>query len=260
MYQCRAKGCRKQFSVKVNTIFEDSPLPLSKWFVAVWSITNAKNGISSCELARALGVTQKSAWHMLHRVRCAMQSGTFKKFTGETECDETYVGGLSRNKHASKRKQFGRGPTGKAIVHGILERNGGNSRVKATVIPNTLQTTLVAHLNETIQPGATLYSDGAKPYQMLRGVEFAHQMIDHTERYVDGSVHTNSIENFWCLLKRSIKGTYVSVDAPHLNRYVGEQVFRFNERKGTDADRFAAIMPGIVGKKLDYRTLTGNKP
>jgi transposase-like protein len=269
MYQCRAKGCRKQFSVKVGTIFEDSPLPLNKWFVAVWSITNAKNGISSCELARALGVTQKSAWHMLHRVRFAMQSGSFKKFAGEVEADETYIGGLAKNMHASRRREaiHGTGGTGKAIVHGLLERHGPKStrgkavsQVKAAVIPNVQAQTLYPILNNSIEPGSHLYTDTLAAYRRMKTEKFIHQKIDHAETFAEGNCHTNSMENFWSLFKRAVKGTYVSVDAPHLNRYVGEQVFRFNERAGSDADRFAAVMPGIVGKKLDYRTLIGNRP
>jgi transposase-like protein len=266
MYQCKAKGCRKQFSVKVDTIFEDSPLPLNKWFVAVWSITNAKNGISSCELARALGVTQKSAWHMLHRVRHAMQAGTFQKFAGEVESDETYVGGLAKNMHASRRKQaiHGTGGVGKAIVHGLLERHTPKSKsgkkvsqVKAAVIPDVTGRTLYPILHDSIESGSHLYTDTLTAYRRMKSKAFIHERIDHAEAYVNGNCHTNSMENFWSLFKRAVKGTYVSVDAPHLNRYVGEQVFRFNERDGTDADRFAAIMPGVVGKRLTYDALIG---
>jgi transposase-like protein len=266
MYQCRAKCCRKQFSVKVDTIFEDSPLPLNKWFVAVWSITNAKNGISSCELARAIGVTQKSAWHMLHRIRHAMKVGSFQKFSGEIESDETAIGGLSKNMHASRRrvKILGTGFSGKAIVHGVLERAGPKSKsqktvsqVRASVIPDMKLTTLAPILKDSIEPGATLYTDTLIAYRRMKS-SFVHERIDHAVSYVEGRCHTNSMENFWSLFKRTVKGTYVSVDVPHLGRYVDEQVFRFNQRDGSDADRFASVMPRVVGKRLKYETLIGN--
>jgi len=260
MYQCKAKACRKQFSVKVNTIFEDSPLPLSKWFVAVWSITNAKNGISSCELARALNVTQKSAWHMLHRIRHAMQTGTFQKFSGEVESDETFVGGKAENMHASRRKAKirGRGFKDKAIVHGLIQRAQGESisQVRAAVIPNTQRKTIGPILAAHIEPGSKLYTDTAGAYSKIK-TPFVHQMVDHELAYVDGACHTNSLENFWSLFKRTVKGTYISMDEPHLNRYIGEMAFRFNQRDGTDAYRFKAVMPGMVGKRLKYDDLTG---
>jgi transposase-like protein len=262
MYQCRAKGCRKQFSVKVDTIFEDSPLPLSKWFVAVWSITNAKNGISSCELARALGITQKSAWHMLHRIRHAMAVGSFQRFSGEVESDETFIGGKAENMHASRRraKIRGRGFMDKSIVHGLIQRAQGEqiSQVKAAVIPNTQRDTIAPILAANIAPGSKLYTDTAGAYKNIK-TAFAHEMVDHNEGYVAGRCHTNSLENFWSLFKRTVKGTYISMDAPHLNRYVGEMAFRFNHRNGNDADRFAAVMPRVLGKRLKYDALIGKE-
>jgi transposase-like protein len=258
MFKCR--DCKKQFSVKVGTIFEDSPLPLDKWFVAVWSITNAKNGISSCELARAIGVTQKSAWHMLHRVRHALTVGSFDKFTGEVESDESYVGGKSSNMHASRRKRkiVARGVAGKDIVHGVLHRSPvkGGSKVRAAVVPDGKRHTLTGAIRANVETGATVYTDTHPSYHLL-GQEYVHQMIDHAQAYVAGRCHTNGLENFWSLLKRSINGTYVAVDAPHLGRYVDEQVFRFNERKLNDAQRFAVAMPGVVGKRLTYKELIG---
>jgi transposase-like protein len=260
MFKCRAKDCRKQFSVKVGTIFEDSPLPLDKWFLAVWSITNAKNGISSCELARAIGVTQKSAWHMLHRVRHALTVGSFDKFTGEVESDESYVGGAASNMHASRRKRkiVARGVAGKDIVHGVLHRSTekGGSKVRAAVVPDGKRQTLTGAIRANVETGATVYTDTHPSYHLL-GREYVHEMIDHAQAYVAGRCHTNGLENFWSLLKRSINGTYVAVDAPHLGRYVDEQVFRFNERKLTDGQRFAVAMPGVVGKRLAYKTLIG---
>jgi transposase-like protein len=260
MFQCKAKECRKQFSVKVGTIFEDSPLGLDKWFVAVWSITNAKNGISSCELARATGVTQKSAWFMLHRVRLAMQYGSFDKFTGEVESDESYIGGASSNMHASRRnrKIVARGVAGKDIVHGVLNRspNKGESKVRAAVVPDGKRETLTGKIAEHVEPGTTIYTDTHPAYHTL-GQTYIHEMIDHATAYVAGRCHTNGLENFWSLFKRSIDGTYVSVDAPHLGRYVDEQVFRFNERHRNDAGRFEVVMPGVVGKRITYKQLIG---
>jgi transposase-like protein len=239
MYKCRNRACHKQFSVKVGTIFEDSPLGLDKWFVAVWCITNAKNGISSCELARALGVTQKSAWFMLHRVRHAMQVGSFQKFDGVVESDETYVSGAASNMHLSLRraKIQGRGAVGKAIVHGVLARGDEAkiSKVKATVVKDARHKTLVPTVRQNVTDGSTVYTDALASYNYLSAY-YIHESIDHAKEYVRGAVHTNGMENFWSLLKRAISGTYVSVDAPHRQRYVDEEVFRFNERKLNDGN------------------------
>jgi transposase-like protein len=261
MMQCKTQGCRKQFSVKIGTIFEDSPLGLDKWFVAVWSITNCKNGISSCELARAIDITQKSAWHMLHRVRHAMNTGSFMKFAGSVEADETYVGGLAKNMHADKRakKITGGGPKDKAVVMGLLERHTRNrhSTVRAMVLdkqPTRADMREIIHKN--VEPDSRLFTDAHAAYVGL-GSDYMHRFIDHAEKYVDGIVHTNGIENFWSLLKRALKGTYVSVDVAHLGRYADEQAFRFNKRKLDDGGRFAVVMPGIIGKRLMYKTLIG---
>ena len=253
MLRCNTKGCRKQFSYKVGTIFEDSPLGLDKWFVAVWCITNAKNGISSYELHRALGVTQKTAWFMLHRVRVAMQEGSFTKLEGTVESDETFVGGKAKNMHASKRAQRikGRGPIGKAIVHGVLERGG---KVIAGVVKDQKRKTLQPHIRDNVEAGSTVYTDALKSYEGLDD-EFVHEMIDHAKEYVRGNCHTNGIENFWSLLKRCINGTYISVMPWHLKSYVDEQVFRFNERKGDDSERFEEVMSRTAGRRLTYSAL-----
>ncbi len=250
----RCKDCRKQFSHKVGTIFEDSPLGLDKWFVAVWCITNDKNGISSYELHRALGVTQKSAWFMLQRIRHAIQEGSFdKKLSGTVESDETFVGGRAKNMHKDvrERKIKGRGSVGKAIVHGILERGG---KVIANVAKNQKRGTLQSKIRANVEPGSTVYSDALASYVGLEDV-FAHDVIDHAKEYVRGDVHTNGMENFWSLLKRCLNGTYISVMPWHLFRYVDEQVFRFNERKGTDADRFDEAMSRVSGKRLTHKML-----
>lgn len=249
----RCKDCRKQFSYKVGTIFEDSPLGLDKWFVAIWSIANCKNGISSHELARALGVTQKTAWFMLHRIRAAMQTGEFRKLRGEVESDETFIGGEARNMHKALREARirGRGSVGKRIVHGLLERGG---EVRCKVVPTTEASELQPQIRGNVERGAVLYTDAHKSYDGL-STAYLHQVVDHAKEYVRGRVHTNGLENFWSLFKRSIRGTYVSIAPFHLQRYVDEQVFRFNARKVNDGGRFAAAMRGVVGRRLPYRRL-----
>jgi transposase-like protein len=251
MFQC--KSCRKQFSVKVDTIFEDSPLGLDKWFVAVWCIANAKNGISSCELARAIGVTQKSAWHMLHRVREAMAAKSFKKVIGEIESDESFIGGKRRNKHKDKKGEPNAGYAGKAVVHGILKRG---TEVRCAVVKDVKGPTLRARLNEHVELGAKVFTDAHTGYQGL-DADYIHGVIDHAIAYVEGRVHTNGLENFWSLLKRCLSGTYVAVSPAHLQRYLDEQCYRFNKRKGSDRTRFLEAMLSIVDKRLTYAELTG---
>jgi transposase-like protein len=262
MFQCKAKGCRKQFSVKVGTIFEDSPLPLQKWFVAVWSITNAKNGISSCELARAIGVTQKSAWFMLHRVRLAMKTGTFQRIKGEVEADETFIGGLSKNMHKRRRERTitGTGGAGKTAVLGILQRTSEeeSSRATAKVVQNTRGETLQPEIRKSVEPGSTLYTDAWASYRGLSD-KYTHEVIDHAVEYVRDNVHTNGIENFWSLLKRTLRGTYVHVDPEHLDRYLDEQALRFNERKVNDRQRFGTVMGRVPGRRITYASLTGSR-
>jgi transposase-like protein len=251
------KACHKQFSVKVGTIMEDSPIGLDKWLAAIWLIANAKNGISSYEIHRALGVTQKTAWFLLHRIRLAMQTGTFEKLSGQVEVDETYIGGLARNMHRSDRgrkiKGTGGAGSGKVAVMGLLERNG---KVRAKVIADTRQQTFKDEVRSNVEAGCELFTDAHRSYFGLKD-DYIHQVIDHAEKYVDGQIHTNGIENFWSLLKRGIKGTYVSVEPFHLFRYLDEQTFRFNERKGKDADRFLRAVGSIAGRRLTYEELTG---
>src|SRR6266567_4238613 len=255
IFQCKNKECRKQFSTKVGTIFEDSPLSLDKWFVAVWCITNAKNGISSCELARALGITQKSAWFVLHRVRLAMQTGTFEKLKGEVEADETFIGGLARNMHKSKldKRITGPGPVGKSAVMGLLERRG---KVLVKHVKDIRRATVQPEIRKHVEPGSEVFTDFLQSYIGL-APEYAHQAINHMEAYAKGKVHTNGLENFWSLLKRMIKGTYVHVAPFHLFRYLDEESMRFNERHGNDAERFVSVLSRIVGKRLTYDKLIG---
>jgi transposase-like protein len=251
----KCKACKKQFSVKKGTVMEDSPIGLDKWLAAIWLIANAKNGISSYEVSRSLGVTQKSGWFLLHRIRLAMQTGTFKKLSGTIECDETAIGGLAKNMHKSKRKHIGTGQAGKVLVMGLLERHG---EVFCKVIPNTDRETLHREVRRNVEQGAELMTDAWKAYRGLDS-EYIHDFINHSEAYVRGRVHTNGIENFWSLLKRSIKGTYVSVEPFHLFRYLDEQSFRFNKRKGQDADRFVEVAGMVTGRRLTYLELTGKE-
>lgn len=253
-YQCRQ--CREQFSVKVGTIFEDSPLSLDKWLVAIWVVVNCKNGISSCEVARHIGVTQKTAWYMDHRIRTAMQGPDGGKLSGEVEVDETFIGGKARFMHKSRRgaKIKSTGHSGKVVVMGLLERHG---KVKIEVVRNTRRNSLRPLVVEHVEAGAKVYTDALPSYETL-DKEFEHQVIDHAEAYVKGNVHTNGMENYWSLLKRTIKGTYVSVEPFHLFRYLDEQAFRFNRRKATDGERFTDAMRSISGKRLTYQKLTGD--
>ncbi|MBZ5686287.1 MAG: IS1595 family transposase [Acidobacteriia bacterium] len=259
-------ACKKQFTVKVKTIMEDSALGLDKWMVAIWMLANCKNGISSHELARSLGITQKSAWFMLQRIREALKERSFggTKLGGsgsEVEADETFVGGKASNMHTGRRKaQEAKGPLmNKTIVQGMYDRE--LRKVRCTVIPNVRRDTLQNMLLKNIKYGSTVYTDNAVGYDKV-SYNFVHDVINHTQEYVRGRVHTNSIENFWSLLKRGLKGTYVCVEPFHLSRYVDEQVFRFNNRKEhghkiTDAERFAAAMSGLAGRRLTYSDLTG---
>lgn len=252
IWQCN--GCSRQFSVKVGTIFEGSNISFSKWLPAMWLICNAKNGVSSCELARSLGVTQKTAWFMLHRLRLAFNNGgPFEKLSGEVESDETFIGGRESNKHFSKRLDMGRGAVGKAVVWGAIERKG---TVIASVVPDTKAPTLRSKLFTHVQRGSNLYTDAHAGYNRLNSV-FMHQVVDHAITYVEGSIHTNSMENFWSLLKRTIKGTYVAVEPYHLFRYLNEQVFRFNTRKIKDYQRFDLALGQVFGKRIRYSELTG---
>jgi transposase-like protein len=258
------KGCKKQFTVKVGTIFEDSALGMDKWMIAVWLIVNAKNGISSYEVARALGITQKSAWFMMHRVRLALHDKQFVKLGGsgkEVEVDETFIGGAARFMHADKRREkiTDRGVKGKAAVMGILERGG---QVRANVIPTRRKHDLQSQIRAHVKAHSAIYTDALLSYQGLNNQDFAHQTIDHAERYVDGQVHTNGLENFWSLLKRGLKGTYVNVEPFHLFRYLDEQVFRYNNRAKKehfigDGDRFQMAMRHIAGRRVTYQELTG---
>lgn len=260
----KCKACKKQFSVKVGTIFEDSPISLDKWLIALWMLVNCKNGISSYEVGRALGVTQKSAWFMLHRLRLALQTKSLVKLGGpgsEVEVDETFIGGKARNMHPKvhHRRIVQGGPHDKTIVMGLLERGG---EVRTMVLANRRKPLIQKQVKENVTPMSVLLSDRLQSYEGLIR-HYAHYMIDHAERYVDGKVHTNGMENFWSLLKRGLKGTYVAVEPFHLFRYLDEQVFRFNNRKDAggvkmkDDERFEIALSQVAGKRLTFAEVTG---
>ena len=260
IWQCSSHHSKRQFSIKVGTIMEDSAIPLDKWLMAMWMVTNCKNGISSYEIAKDVKVTQKSAWFMLHRIRLAMQDETSGKLSGHVEVDETFIGGKARNMHLDKRERriTGTGGKDKTIVFGALERGG---KIRTAVISDRKRAALQVEVKKHVEAGSALYSDALKSYDGL-AQEYAHKVIDHAEKYVDGQVHTNGLENFWSLLKRGISGTYVAVEPFHLFRYLDEQVFRYNNRgnrenKVTDSDRFDMIVRKIVGKRLTFAALTG---
>ena len=270
----KCKSCRKQFSVKVHTVFEDSAISLTKWLPALWQIVNCKNGISSYELARALGVTQKTAWFMLHRLRLVMKTGNIAKLGtsgGPVECDETFVGPKTRFMHKSRLKRIraaeqkdiipSENPyAAKTVVMGMLDRD--TRQVRAMVIPNVKRATLQEQILKHIKGGAMVYTDELPAYKSLLAEQFAHDFVNHIQTYVRGQVHTNGIENFWSLVKRTLRGTYVAVEPFHLDRYLDEQMFRFNNRATkdnplTDSDRFVFALSQVANKRLTFAELTG---
>jgi transposase-like protein len=248
-------SCRKQFSVKVGTIFEDSPLGLDKWLTCAWLISSCKNGVSSYEIARDLKVTQKSAWFMLHRIREAMQDKSFTKLGGEVEVDETFIGGKARNMHRSKREKVitGTGGKDKAIVFGMVERGG---EVRTTVVGNRRKHALQSTVRQHVEAGSAIFSDELLSYDGL-SADYQHAVINHAVEYANGNVHTNTMENFWSLVKRQLHGTYISVEPFHLFRYLDEQAFRYNQRHGNDYARFEHVCRQIVGRRLTWKRLTG---
>jgi transposase-like protein len=267
IFKCMSKECHKQFSVKTFSVFEDSPIPLDKWMVAVWLIVNCKNGISSYEIARDLKVTQKTAWFMLHRIRLAMHDPANWKLGSEggpVETDESFIGGKIKNKHVRTRERMKRDQIldNKMAVMGMLDRE--TRKVRVDLIPDVSRETLQAMILNHISAGAKIYTDEHRGYGHLdaKTSGYLHEAVNHMWEYVRGEVHTNGIENFWSLLKRGLNGTYVAVEPFHLRSYLFEQVFRFNNRATkdnplTDADRFALAVSQISGKRLTYAELTG---
>jgi transposase-like protein len=267
----KCSKCRRQFSFKAGTVLEDSPIGLDKWLPAIWLIANDRNGISSWELHRAIGVTQKTAWFMLHRIRLALEDDlTGGMLGGEVGVDESYIGGKARNMHKKKREEMqkkGRSLGNKAVVIGMLERREKGKkapRVRATVTSDTTNTTMQETALGNVEKGSQLYSDEAGKKWKMRE-EFEHDMVNHLETYVEGNVHTNGIENFWSLLKRGLGGTYISVEPFHLFRYVDERAFRFNNREHEDGskipdyERFKKELSQVVGKRIMYKELIGKE-
>jgi transposase-like protein len=259
LWKCYAKHERPKFSLKTGTLFEDSPLGLDKWLPVMWMLVNCKNGVSSWEVHRAIGVTQKTAWFMLQRLRLAMQDAhDGGKLGGEVEVDETFIGGKARNMHKDRRlrvmqgKRGGSDAGGKTIVLGMLERDG---TVRTAIIPDRKKHSIQPHVRANVERGSAIFADEFA--HTWRADEYTHNIINHLEAYVNGNIHTNGVENFWSLLKRGIHGTYVSVEPFHLFRYVDEQAFRFNNRNMNDELRFRFAMRHIVGRRLTYKALTG---
>ncbi len=261
-WQCKSAHKSRQFSARVGTIFEDSPISLEKWLLALWMVCNCKNGISSYEIHRTVGVTQKSAWFMLQRLRLAMQSGSITKLGGSgsaVEMDETFIGGKLKNMHKNRKPKLAskkHGGVCKTVVVGMLERNG---HVRAEVVLDRTQTVLHDLIHKHVATGTKLITDEHGGY---KGTDYEHEIINHANEYVNGLIHTNGIENFWSLLKRGLNGTYVAVEPFHLFRYIDEQAFRYNNRKTknqnvSDADRFDLALTGSIGKRLTYAEVTG---
>jgi transposase-like protein len=267
-WKCGSHHPKREFSIKVGTIYEDSPIPLDKWLTATWMLTNCKNGVSSYEIARDLKVTQKSAWFMLHRIRLALGEVTENKMGGDgrgpVEVNETFVGANPVRMHRSRRLKLQTAitqRTNKTPVMGLLDRE--TRQVRAHVIPNVKRETLQNAILNQFHDGTTIYTDQYTGYDRLRAAkEFIHETVNHMEEYVRGQVHTQDIESFWSLLKRILRGTYVAVEPFHLDRYVSEQVFRFNNRATrdnplNDSDRFDIAVRQIIGKRITFAELTG---
>jgi transposase-like protein len=272
LWQCKTRHPKAQFSIKTGTILEDSPLGLDKWLPVMWMVANCKNGVSSWEIHRSLGVTQKTAWFMLHRIRLGMKNQDATKLggsdSGPVEADETFVGPNPMKMHKSRRAKLAavassRGESyrsaGKTIVMGMLDRE--MRQVRAMVVPNVKRATLQEKILNNVEGGSQVITDDFPVYRYALAEQFAHDVINHAQGYVEGQIHTNGIENFWSLLKRSLRGTYVAVEPFHLDRYIDEQVFRFNNRATkdnplNDADRFSFLCSQIVGKRLTYAELT----
>lgn len=255
-YKCAS--CRKQFSATKGSIFENSPVSLQKWFVAIYLMTSHKKGISSLQLSKDISVTQKTAWFMLQRIRFALETHTFSApvMTNTVECDETYIGGKNKNRHASKKvaNAQGRSTKDKTPVFGLVERNG---RVVAMKVKSTTKEEIHPIISNHIVEGAKVMTDEWTAYKGL-DARFNHAIVKHGEGiYVVGDCHTNTIEGFWSLLKRGIVGIYHQVSVKHLDKYVDEFEFRYNNRTLTEYEKFESML-SLSGKRLTYGSLIAN--